>query len=59
MNIEIFQVCVWVVWVFFFSITELSQAIVILLSKICKDLFVSNSEFSAYFKSRTFEFDAF
>lgn len=56
MNIEIFQVCV---WVFFFSITELSQAIVILLSKICKDLFVSNSEFSAYFKNRTFEFDAF
>lgn len=56
MNIEIFQVCV---WVFFFSITELSQAIVILLSKICKDLFASNSEFSAYFKSRTFEFDAF
>lgn len=56
MNIEIFQVCV---CGFFFSITELSQAIVILLSKICKDLFVSNSEFSAYFKSRTFEFDAF
>lgn len=57
MNIEIFQVCVW--GFFFFSITELSQAIVILLSKICKDLFVSNSEFSAYFKSWTFEFDAF
>lgn len=55
MNSEIFQVCVCV----FFSITELSQAIVILVSKICKDLFVSNSELSAYFKSWTFEFDAF